>query len=890
MASLAGSPVRRVCVLLVACLVPLAMLAAPWVHAQESRREFALPAQPLAESLKKVAEAFDLKIVFFSDDAKGVKAPALTGKFSAPQAFDALLAATALEYEYVNSTAVAVRRQSPPVGGETVVERPRSFLGRIGAVLAGALIGSNAFAQESGEAGAQSGGVIEEIIVTAQKRSQNIQDVPISITALTGDDLEIRSFSDLMDLSRATPNLYMTPIGSASPDAASVYIRGVGGGDTYVTSDPGVGIYVDGVFLGRSLGGLLDLLDLERVEVLRGPQGTLFGKNTTGGAINVISKAPTGDGSANLSVTLGNLERIDVAASADLRLSDDLSVKVSGLSKNRDCLYNRQSDRACFGDENTKALRAFLRYKPSEVFTADLIGDITRRDAHILPHVMLEVTDSFAGFTTLTGVYNQLVDDGILGGPTIRSDVHPFNDPSPYANEGTESTAATTDAEGISLHLQYDLGNATLHSISAYREITSDTPASSDGSAADFLNLISFNTAEQFSQEFRIDGSAFNDRLDYTVGLFYFTEDALTEEMLLALEKQPTQVALAAAGITFPFPSIRHWMDQEGESYAGFAHASFDISSNFRVFGGIRYTREKKELFGASHYAFGNLGFRVQDVPLSKFSNYQRDASEDWGAVSPKAGIEWRVSEDIMVYASASRGFRSGGYSGRAQSGNEFVDPYDPEFVWSYEAGLKSQLANDRLRVNLAGFMMDYTDRQQRLLTQSQEGGFVPETTNNGEAEVKGFEFEAAALLTDQLLFEASVGYTDAKFTDEVSVEAGDVFTYTPEWTAALSAEYITPTPNLGGDMTMRVDWNYRGRVNFDPQIAIYNFQKGFGLLNARASWTSEDGKWTAALYGRNLTDKKYFYFVVDAISFFGVAQGTVSDSREYGVTIKRNF
>ena len=732
---------------------------------------------------------------------------------------------------------------------------------------------------------------IEEIIVTARKREENLQKVPISASALTADEIEIRSFADLSDLSRATPNLYIAPIGSASPDTAGIYIRGVGGGDTYVTSDPGVGIYVDGVFLGRSLGGILDILDLERIEVLRGPQGTLFGKNTTGGAINVVSKAPTGDGSGNLSLTLGNRERIDVSGSIDLQLMEDvLSLKLSGLSKNRDCLYNRESDNACFGDHNTKALRGYLRFQPNEKFTADLIGDITRRDAHILPHVMLDVTDNFAGFTTLVGQYNQLVDRGILAGPTMRNTDHPFNDPHPYANEGTESTAATTDALGVSLHLQYQLGNATLHSISAYREITSDTPASSDGSAANFLNLLSYNTSEQFTQELRIDGDALDERLSYTIGGFYFTEDSFTEEMLLALEQQQTQVALAAAGVFFPFPSIRHVMEQEGESYAAFLHASYKLTSKLRVFGGIRYTKEEKENFGASHYAFGNLGFRVQDVPVSDFSNYQRNASESWGAVSPKGGLEFDFSDDIMVYGSASRGFRSGGYSGRAQSGDEFVDPYDPEFVWSYEVGIKSQFADDRLRVNIAAYLMDYVDRQQRLLTQSPEGGFVPQTTNNGEAEVKGFEIEITALLTDSLLFEADIGHTDAEFTDDVSVAAGDVFTYTPEWTVALAAEYTTPTPALGGELTMRVDWIWRDEVAFDPQVVTYNFQKSFDLLNARVSWTSENGLWTAALYGRNLTDERYNYFVVDAISFFGVAQATVSDPREYGITIKRNF
>ena len=345
--------------------------------------------------------------------------------------------------------------------------------------------------------------VIEEIIVTARKKEEVLQRVPVSVTALSGVDLEERSVADLQEVSRFAPNLYIAPIGTASPDQATIFVRGIGNGDTLTTTDPGVGIYVDGVYYGRAQGGIMDIVDLDRIEVLRGPQGTLFGKNTTGGAISIVSNPPDDDLSGNVDLTFGNLKRLDVKGSMNLSIVEDvLSARLSMASKNRDCLFNRLSDGACYGDEDSKSYRAFLHYTPAENFVANLILDGTDRDTHILPSRNIVFNET----GTLVHAFNNAVEAGLIPGPQLRNDIYPHNSDDPYVTDGNLPTEAATDVFGVSAHLQWNLGSVTLHSITAYREIESYSSENTDSSTADFGEVFIGNTAEQFTQELRIDG------------------------------------------------------------------------------------------------------------------------------------------------------------------------------------------------------------------------------------------------------------------------------------------------------------------------------------------------------------------------------------------------
>ena len=733
--------------------------------------------------------------------------------------------------------------------------------------------------------------IIEEIIVTARKKEESLQEVPVALTAFSSDDLEKRAVPDLMEIARFTPNMYFTPIGTASPDQSSVFIRGVGNADSFITTDPGVGTYVDGVFWGRAQGGVLDILDIERIEVLRGPQGTLFGKNTTGGAINVVSNAPKGDLDGKLSLTLGNLERVDVAGTIDLPIIEDvLNVRLSALTKNRDCLYNRPSDNACYGDENTKAYRAFLRYTPTSSFTADIIFDGTHRDAHIIPssniRFGLHNTD---GSPTLVEVFNIGVRLGMIRGPELINTIFPNNSKNPYAQEGNESTDAKTDLYGISGHLKWEVGGVTFHSITAYRDVESFAPENTDGSTADFADVTSYNESTQFTQEFRMEGLLFDNRLDYIGGLFYFHDEAITDEAALLFNEIETQDAIEAL-IGARLTPFRSFVDQTTESYAAFGHVSFSLTDELRISAGGRFTYEEKEVLGARHVAD-----IVENVPISEFTAIQPlTLRKSWNATSYKFGIDYQFSDDIFAFANISRGFRSGGYNGRANTAAQLNTPFNPEFVTSYELGVKTSLLDNRVRLNLTGFFTDYTDRQLTLLTTTVDPNsgiatFEPTTTNNGEAELTGFEAELIAVVTENLKLEAYAGYIDAKFTDDISKDNGDVVPLVPEWTAAVAGEYTVPLTRLG-DLSVRVDYNYRDDVAFHPQPTDISSENDFGLLNVKATFYSESGNFEIAAYCRNLTDKIYKYFAIDQLAGFGLSRASYSDPREYGITITRRF
>lgn len=741
-------------------------------------------------------------------------------------------------------------------------------------LLAGAaLLPMHALAQAPEQATDTKAGGLTDIVVTARKTEERLQDVPVAVTALGSEQLEARSMADLRDVGRFTPNVYFSNIGSASPHQAAVFIRGIGQAEGMITGDPGVGLYVDGVYYGRSQGGIMDLLDLDRVEVLRGPQGTLFGKNTIGGAINVVSRAPVGDGSGQVSLTVGNYKRLEAGGAIDLGLAEGLSLKVSGLSRNRGCLYNRASDGACYGDISIQSGRAFLRYKPEGAFTADLIVDVTHSRQHALPHGIIAYNPNAAGIQD----YNAQVLAGTAPGPQLLNTNPEIASSNPYATEGTLPTDATLEAFGSSLHLQYDLGGAVLHSISAFRKVSARSVENSDGSRAEYAEVPSFTKAKQFTQELRLDGSTLDGRLDYVAGLYYFWEKGSTFESVLA-----PYVFGGLGGAK----GWEHDNRQVSKSYAAFLHSSFAITDSLRLTADIRYTKDRKRFTGGRKSVTSPT---FDQVPLTT-------TTASWGVWTPKFGLDYKVTPDLLVYASASRGYRSGGFNGRAESVLAVSTPYNPEYVWSYEAGIKSQFLDNRVRLNLAAFTSDYKDRQQTILR------FIPGTTtfapivaNAANARVKGFEAELTALLTPRFLIEGNVGYTDAKFTkvdpSVTDITLNSVVTFVPKWTASAAAQYTIPAAGLNGEIIARVDYSFRDKVSFNPTPTIYNTQGAISLVNARLGYKSDDGAWDIALYGRNLTNKRYKLWANDLYdSAFGLAFAWYSDPREYGVTIKRSF
>jgi iron complex outermembrane receptor protein len=785
-----------------------------------------------------------------------------------------------------------------------------------GAALGLRLVAGVVLASQSVSVGAQiapeaTGGTLAEVVVTARRMEESLQKTPVAVTALTMDDLQARSAQDLRDLARFTPNVYMSNALLHSPDTITMYIRGVGLSDFYTTNDPGVGLYIDGVYYARSQGAILDLLDLERVEVLRGPQGTLFGKNTAGGAINLISRHPGPEVGGSLSLTAGNIGQWEARGSVSVPIADDLALGLSALTRNRDCLSRRERDGGCVGSIERRGGRAYLRWTPNSDLTVNLIGDVTAGRSHVIPSHPVGYDPEQSFFK----IYNDLVAAGLVEGGLPYTLASPGVNPARYEVTGRAPVEDPIDSYGVSLGLDYEIGDATLHSITAYRDVTALTFANNagdTGGAYDPQSVYINTESHWFTQEFRIDGSLFDDRLDYIGGLYYFNEVGVTNEAV------PFFAPLQAGWVNFN--------TQETDSYAAFVHGSYAITDRLNVSAGIRYTRETKEWSGKyAHFAsFASDSFdpntQALELVLGNGDDIPNDLNEGpastarvqrrdtWSPITPKIGVDFQATPDLLIFANVARGSRSGGFNGRA---NALVatTPFDPEYALTYEIGEKAEFLNHHLRINATAFFTDYEDLQQTVLTCIREpngecridvGEFVyaPIVANAAAARIYGGELEAVALGPNgRLRVEAMLGYLNGSFTSvdpEATAATGlttdSVMPFIPEWTGALAAQY---TWNVGfGSLTPRVDYSYRSRVAFNINPGPWGQQGAIGLFNATLTLADAKDRWSAQLYGRNLTDKDYVLLYDEYRPVVGGPGGvaTMADPREYGVTVTMRF
>ena len=721
-----------------------------------------------------------------------------------------------------------------------------------------------AFAQGS-ESGAS---VIEEITVTARKREERIQDVPLSITALSAADLNAMSLTSLKEVGHFTPNLTVNDHAQQGNSASLVYIRGIGQDDPAIFWEPGVGMYVDGIYNGRVQGIDIDLMEVERIEVLRGPQGTLFGRNTIGGAINVVSVKPDpeGDLAASAELTIGRYDRVDGRVNIDIPLvPGKLAARVGAVSRNRD----GYGDRLDFvtgesigemGDKDSSSGLITLNWTPDEdigvLFSLDTSrvresGPVRKLIATGQPPIIF---------------LNNIIADPDYGDIFLTDD-----DFTSYAN-GVPG-ANESDVLGGGLTIDWDIGDVYFKSITSYRDIDTRFGADDDHSIYTIIHTDYLLDQEQLSQEFQIGGVAADDRLDWLAGLFYYEEEAFTRATVDA----------------FAFPGIILGMDfglvadeaVETESFALFGQGTYSLTDQLSMTAGLRYTEDDKEV-GRSRRTLvaGNV-----IVPAGR----QKDS---WDDISGRVGLEYSWDDDRMAYFSIARGYKSGGINARSVRSEEFV-PFDAETVLTYEVGLRSEWQDNRLRFNATVFFNDYEDIQ--FLVQRNDPVTLENLTfvdNAGEAEIKGFEMEIVATPTLGLELSAGVGYTDAEYTE---VEPGSAVTLdtnfinTPEWSGVLSGQYTMSLENWG-ELTGRLDYAYQSKTYYDIENSPLIIQDGYGLLQARIDLESSDGKWAASVFGTNLTDERYITAGIDRVSVLGFAQVHYGRPREWGVSFKYNF
>lgn len=723
-------------------------------------------------------------------------------------------------------------------------------------VAAVAALGAGA-AEAAESSSARVATMIEEVVVTARKREESLQETPISITAFSADDLKARNITNLTELQFSTPGL-TSNLGAAGGSTGQYFIRGIGQSDWIAAFEPGVGIYVDGVYLGRVTGAALDLVDVSRIEVLRGPQGTLFGRNTIGGAISIVSKAPSFEHEGQAEVTYGERDHLAIKGGVSGPLvADQLAARFSFNAETKNGHGVRLVDGERQGDKEVFAARGALRWTPGEDITIDLVADVTHQTG----------TGDFAKLKGINEIY--------------------YPNTAQYVIEDRRSTWSGLDTPndndtwGVSLTVDYAITpEISIKSITAYRDLQAQSGMDFDGTPGSYLEQLIDTEQDQFSQELQLSGRAIDDRLDWLVGFYYFEEDI----------RQLADVTIDLAPFFFRVHSPQLNV-LDNKSVAGFAQATFKITDQLSLTAGARYTDEKKEIFydhTQVHQAGSFLpeGFVQVIVP-------PQSVDDSWSSFTPKVGLEYQVTDDLMVYASYSEGFRSGGFNGRPQSVN-VITPFDPEKVKVWEGGFKSDLLDNRLRVNGAVFWNDYTDLQ--LASTVTIGGAPALTVGNaGKSELKGGELEVTAAPVEGLLLNVGVAYLDQKFTqlDPGVLLAGGLTLdsrqpNTPKWQVNAGIQY---TADLGdaGLLTGRMDYSYKSAQTFflgDP----LETQKNENVVNARLTYETPGDHWQLSVYALNLFDENYNAFQEADMLNYGIDLIWPAPPREIGVTVGYRF
>jgi iron complex outermembrane receptor protein len=713
---------------------------------------------------------------------------------------------------------------------------------------------------------------LEEIVVTAEHREVSLQDTQISITAFNATAIQELGISNGLDIFGHAPNVNVQPY-QGGRNGLSFSIRGIVNAETLITFDPGVSVYVDNVLLAKNVGAQLDVAELERIEILRGPQGTLYGRNTMGGAVNYITKKPGNEFEGSLMATVGNYDRWNIRGTVNVPLlgsdsgAGELNMRLSAATINRDGIQDNDlkapgvTDE--FGTEDRNVGLLHLQWRPTEDLSVLYSYDITRIDE--VPVVPWATVSNNNG-----------------AGPLFA----PFLEPkeSDYPESGlfdAPENTAETDVDGHALNISWNLSDTlTLQSISGYREMENYGAAGTDGTPIPALVTGDLQELESFSQEFRLVGSALDGQIEYTTGVFYWDEEGDVYNTVTAFGNPSSSNSIAK---------------YSNESWAVYGQASYYLTEKWSLTGGLRYTQEDREMNKA------NIGASSFDKPIF-YDDYVKlpgvedtlfpKASDDYDNVSWLVSVSYDWNEDVMTYAKVSTGFQSGGFNVRDTRPDAFTDGFDEETLTSYEVGLKSEWGG-RFIVNAAAFFSDYEDKQVNVFDPESLGN----VRQNADVEIWGVELEVLAQLTDHWQLGFGYGYLDKEFTKFDDLQGNDVsdttnFTYAPDNTANGHLAYEHPMGS--GVFKARVDWSYRDEMNFLAPAPEPNSSDDFHLFNARISWAEIEGPgdttMRVSLWGKNLTDEGYWTSGVNILPTLGLAFNLWGEPRTYGADFEILF
>ena len=807
-----------------------------------------------------------------------------------------------------------------------------------GSLLRSAMLGATSLAMVAGAtlapAPAIAQNIIEEILVTARKRTENLQEVPAAVSAFSGEELLDRGVDNIVEVARLTPNVTINETNGLIAGAVQVFIRGIGNDPGF---DQGVGIYVDDVYLNRTGGGLLEVYDVERIEVLKGPQGNLYGRNTTGGALKYVSREPDNETRIRLEGKYGedNLVKMRASFSGAL-VEDSLFASFAVAKMDHDGYQTNTYDGSEYAAQDKLAMRGTLIWEAADSLQFKLVGDMMRDDSD--PYVPTRVAVNLGGpaglgaFGALLGTANAFVPGmaylapGEMLDTSLPADVDDVN--TAFVTGGFDEYKR--DTNGVSLTVDWDLNDVwSLKSITGLRTTDTHNPFDFDGSHQVFINTLQEWDTEDITQELQLNYAS--DNVNAVLGFYYL--DGEFENVSLTTQTPLLRLLTSHVKHT-------HQDDRTEKSTSVYANVDWDLNEQWQISLGGRYTTDKKEIDQIAdvtltqHIAmFARLpgleqaplvlspfgAFIAPNLPFFNFFLPHRDlmgniiglgnmetvttypenkiGKDKWSEFTPSGKLSFRASENTLLYAGVSTGFKSGGFTFTGRAYNAAT--YEPETVTTYSVGLKTTLADGSLRFNAEAFLNDYQDKQFTVISlDEQTGTLVQQNDNAGKVETRGFEFEMLWLPpVDGMAVNLNLGYLDVKvkeLIDEVSpgvlgnVADSHAMGYAPEVTAQARVQY-TANLNGNGTLTFGADANYRDKMFTDSPIDLTNpfflaaQSEDRIIANAFLTWRSGGGQWRVTFEGKNLGDKRVLENTFNVSNFI---LGGYNRGRTWGLTV----
>lgn len=769
---------------------------------------------------------------------------------------------------------------------------------------------------------------LEEVTVTARKREESLQRVPISITALSEKSLQEMNMVSLDNVSQAAPNVRISR-GGVGGSTGIISIRGQYQQESQFSFDPSVGVYLDGIYVARSPGLISNLYDINRVEVLKGPQGTLWGRNTPGGAVAVYSNsAQINETSGSLRARYGSDNELSLEGVVNLPLIEDIAaLRLVAAWDQKDGWAEEQVSGEELGGYENAFWRSSLVLTPNERLAMELKFDYhdyenerawTKLSAYNpvagnnLAGEAASAAALFQGQSALDG-FNDL--DNNLNLPVDSTNTSPIADKMSAVNDRVGGS--DTRLWGAVFKFDYDFSeNLTFTSVTGYRDMETASVTDVDGTEYIFATSANDDEQNQLSQEFKLQGVAFDDKLNWVAGLYYFSEDgslSVSSQQAYGLTTagavrgfipgftppaDPAEMPAFIAGVVEQLEANPRvgLGDVDNKSIAVYGQGTYQFTDKLSATFGYRYTEDSRELdVSATTQLFGVCAIQFDQLVEARSidrDNCVASFKDEYDGDSWTIGLEYLLSDETMIYAKSSRGFRSGGRNLRGIDAIG-LQAVDPEQVTDIELGIKTNLWNNRARINAAVFESDYQDLQRNSITFNEETrSTVSAVENIQEASIRGFEIEASFVISENFEAGGTYGYIEAEY-DKFLTAGGDdrteePFAYTPEKTYSL---YVVGNTRIGEvwELMGRLDYSYTDKINYQRGLP-QETADSYALLGGRIALSNASADLEIALYGRNLTDEEYVLNQIASYGQAGFVSDRLGDPRAIGIEVRKQF